>query len=81
MTKQLLYTAFFLSASLFFFSCRKDATVERKTINVSDVNQLYAAVNDSANGGAVIVLAAGTYTLVSTQPNAGRLEHTDSFFS
>jgi hypothetical protein len=74
MTTRLLYTALSLSALLFFFSCRKDATVERKTIVVSDVNQLYAAVNDSTNAGAVIVLAAGTYTLVSTQPNGGRLE-------
>jgi hypothetical protein len=74
MAKQLLYIAFFLSTSFFFFSCRKDAAVERRLINVSDVNQLYAAVNDSANAGAVIVLASGTYTLVSTQPNGGRLE-------
>jgi hypothetical protein len=74
MSRHLLYTTFFLSASVFFFSCRKDATVERKTVNVSDVSELYAAVNDTANAGALIVIAAGTYTLVSTQPNAGRLE-------
>jgi hypothetical protein len=74
MSRQLLNTALFLSASLFFFSCRKEATVGRKTINVSDVDELYEAVNDSANAGAVIVLAAGTYTLISKQPNAGRLE-------
>lgn len=49
-------------------------TVNRKTINVSNANQLYDAVNDTTNAGAVIVLAPGTYSLVSTRPNSGRLE-------
>lgn len=53
---------------------RVTITVNRKTTNVSNVNQLYAAVNDTANAGAAIVLAPGTYTLVSAWPNAGRLE-------
>lgn len=53
---------------------RVTVTVNRKTINVSNVNQLYDAVNDTANAGALIVFASGTYALVSTRPNGGRLE-------
>ncbi|MEO6000320.1 MAG: hypothetical protein ABIN89_26020 [Chitinophagaceae bacterium] len=66
----------FLSVSLLLLSCRKVPLVltQRKTIHVADVNQLYAAVNDSANAGVVIILAPGTYTLASTKLNAGRLE-------
>jgi hypothetical protein len=50
------------------------------TIFVSDVEQLYAAVNDPANEGAAITLAPGTYVLALTdaagvaRPNGGRLE-------
>jgi hypothetical protein len=49
------------------------------TVPVSDVNALYDAVNNSANAGAWIVLAPGTYVLSATsggspRPNAGRLE-------
>ena len=50
------------------------------TINVSDVEGLYAAVNDSANAGATIVLSPGVYVLSAktpagdARPNAGRLE-------
>jgi hypothetical protein len=45
-------------------------------INVSNVNELYDAVNDPANAGKKIVLAAGTYVLDANpgRPNAGRLE-------
>ena len=43
-------------------------------IYVSDISQLYAAVNDHANTGSKIVLAPGTYTLNANHPNAGRLE-------
>ena len=32
-------------------------------INVSNIEDLYTAVNDSANDGATIVLAPGTYAL------------------
>lgn len=89
MKKQNLYAVLLLAAvSLFILSCSKQPsfiapnngtieppiTTQRKTINVSDVNQLYAVVNDTANAGALIVLAPGSYILVSTQPNAGRLE-------
>jgi hypothetical protein len=46
---------------------------------VSDIEALYAAVNNSANAGARIVLAPGTYVLSTTsggtpRPNGGRLE-------
>jgi len=49
-------------------------------IEVSDVEQLYDAVNEPANAGATIVLAPGRYVLtkvkpgVGTRPNNGRLE-------
>lgn len=45
-----------------------------KKIYVSDVVQLYAAVNDPANTGSIVVLAPGTYILNAGYPNAGRLE-------
>ena len=45
-----------------------------KKIYLSDVVQLYAAVNDAANTGSIIVLAPGTYILSAGYPNAGRLE-------
>lgn len=50
------------------------------TIVVSDVEQLYTAVNNPANTGAVIVLSAGVYSLSATdprgvlRPNGGRLD-------
>jgi len=49
-------------------------------IRVADVEQLYAAVNDPENAGAVVLLAPGTYVLSakdpgdSPRPNGGRLE-------
>lgn len=43
-------------------------------INVSNINELYAAVNDPANVNTRIVMTAGTYKLDPTQPNGGRLE-------
>jgi len=47
---------------------------KKKKIDVSDVVQLYAAVNDPDNEGSEIVLAPGTYVLNSNHPNAGRIE-------
>lgn len=50
------------------------------TVSVTNVEQLYAAVNNTANAGADIVLAPGTYVLSATngagapRPNGGRLE-------
>jgi hypothetical protein len=43
-------------------------------MHVSDISQLYAAVNDPANTGSKIVLAPGTYILDPNHPNAGRIE-------
>ena len=49
-------------------------------LQVADVEQLYAAVNDPANEGATIILAPGAYVLSAvdadgvSRPNAGRLE-------
>jgi len=45
-----------------------------KRITVADVNQLYTAVNDAENAGAVIILSPGTYVLNAAHPNAGRIE-------
>lgn len=55
-------------------------TVAASALAVTNVEQLYAAVNDPANTGAAIVLAPGTYVLSATnpggvaRPNGGRLE-------
>ncbi|MEO6005187.1 MAG: hypothetical protein ABIZ04_01940 [Opitutus sp.] len=49
-------------------------------VYISNVEQLYAAVNDPANAGATLELAAGTYMLSPTdgfgqpRPKAGRIE-------
>ena len=49
-------------------------------VHVADVEQLYAAVNDSANAGTTILLAPGTYVLSANdaagvaRPNRGRVE-------
>jgi hypothetical protein len=49
-------------------------------IEVSNVEQLYDAINEPANAGATIVVAPGLYVLtkvkpgVGTRPNDGRLE-------
>jgi hypothetical protein len=50
------------------------ATLVTKKTYVSNVDELYAAINDSENKGATIVLAPGTYLLNASHPNAGRLE-------
>jgi hypothetical protein len=57
-----------------------DNSHHRQTIRISNVEQLYAAVNDPANAGALLKLARGTYMLSVIdpagvpRPNAGRLE-------
>src|SRR5687768_15807883 len=49
-------------------------------VHVADVDELYAAVNDPANAGTLILLAPGTYVLSATdasgvvRPNGGRVE-------
>jgi hypothetical protein len=51
-----------------------------QTIPISNVEELYGAVNDPANAGATLVLSPGTYTLSATdgdgsvRPNGGRIE-------
>jgi len=55
-------------------------TVATASLPVTNVEQLYAAVNDPANAGADIILSPGTYVLSTTdgagaaRPNGGRLE-------
>ena len=50
------------------------------SVLVSDIEQLYAVVNDAGKAGFVVVLAPGTYGLTTktpdgaTRPNGGRLE-------
>ena len=46
----------------------------QSSIFVSNVPDLYNAVNDPANAGAKVVIAPGTYVLIHTFPNDGRLE-------
>ena len=52
----------------------KNVKAQGNLIDVSNVVQLYDAVNNPANAGKVIVLAPGTYTLNTSYPNSGRLE-------
>jgi hypothetical protein len=58
----------------------KFSFVSLAVVNVTNVEELYAAVNNSANAGNQIVLAPGIYTLSvndpngAARPNAGRLE-------
>jgi hypothetical protein len=65
--------------SLTLLATLTDARPVRSLV-VSNVEELYLAVDDSANAGAAVVLAAGTYTLSANKPdgsprtNAGRIE-------
>lgn len=57
----------------------KTLDISAATLNVTNVEQLYAAVNNPANAGAAILLAPGHYVLSTTtggtaRPNGGRLE-------
>ena len=45
-----------------------------KRITVSDLNDLYAAVNDADNENTLIILLPGTYSLSANYPNGGRIE-------
>ena len=72
----------------FFSGCEVDETpvttgessALQKSVLVTDVEQLYEAVNDPANIGNMILLDAGTYVLSvndpsgNPRPNSGRLE-------
>ena len=46
----------------------------KKKVHVSNLDELYAAVNNSENAGTEVILAPGIYVLNSSYPNAGRLE-------
>ena len=46
----------------------------KKKIYVSNLEELYAAVNDPGRAGTEVILAAGTYVLNASYPNGGRLE-------
>src|SRR5262245_21601418 len=46
----------------------------QSSVFVSNVADLYSAVNNPANAGAQVWIAPGTYTLVRNFPNGGRLE-------
>lgn len=58
----------------------KSFNISAATLNVTNAEQLYAAVNDPANAGAVILVSPGNYVLSATNgagtahPNGGRLE-------
>jgi hypothetical protein len=45
-----------------------------KNIYIATVDELYAAVNNADNAGALLVLAPGTYVLNASYPNGGRLD-------
>ena len=62
-----------LTASALFMASSPEVAV-RPTVYIATTSELYAAVNDSANSGAVVVLAPGSYVLDPSQPNGGRLE-------
>jgi hypothetical protein len=68
--------------SVVFSSCNKVDWIDifkikdkgSKQVYVSDVNQLYAAINNTANAGFTIIVAPGTYLLDGNHPNGGRLD-------
>ena len=80
----------FLIISFLFSSCKKEILKKEmqqeifsaansdnsktKKVYVSNVDQLYNAVNNPGNAGSEIVLAPGTYILNPGYPNAGRIE-------
>jgi hypothetical protein len=63
----MLIAPFFAAAALAAMAPSSVSSV----IEVSDVEQLYDAVNEPANAGAVIVLAPGEYVLTKVKPGAG----------
>jgi hypothetical protein len=63
-----------VSTLLLAFSTPAAAASARATVYVASTTQLYAAVNDTANAGALVVVAPGHYALDPSQPNGGRLE-------
>ena len=71
---------------LFFVSCKKENPGQHefpgkegyektfKKVRVSNLTELYVAINDPSNTNSQIELSPGTYTLSPDYPNAGRLE-------
>ena len=75
---------------LFFSACQKEInhtspqeevaavannnSSNSKKIYVSNIDQLYNAINNVDNAGSTVVLAPGTYLLSVAYPNGGRLE-------
>src|SRR6186997_3098954 len=55
-------------------AANSNAPENSRRISVSNLDELYAAVNDPGNAGTEVVLAAGTYVLNASYPNGGRLE-------
>ena len=49
-------------------------TESNKKVYVSNLDELYAAVNDPGNAGKEVIIAPGTYVLNAGYPNGGRLE-------
>jgi|SRR5215203_2274074 len=80
----------FLIITFLFSACKKEVKKEEMQVeifsaanginsksgkvDVSNVEQLYTAVNDPENAGHEIVLAPGTYILNPGYPNSGRIE-------
>ena len=79
-----IFTAAVLTGSLFFTGMDASAVGELESqvddVHVSDVEELYNAVNDPQNAGARVILSPGTYALSrfdgssQLRPNGGRLE-------
>src|SRR5262249_22109115 len=65
---------------LWLFVLALSRCVLAQVVPVSNVEELYTAVNNPANAGATLVLAPGTYWLSATdpnnvpRPNGGRIE-------
>ena len=53
---------------------KKANSENNKKVYVSNLDELYAAVNDPGNTGKEVVLAPGSYVLSASYPNGGRLE-------
>src|SRR5262245_53837385 len=60
----------FLRAMGILFLLLLDTVQAESVIDVSNIEELYAAVNEPTHAGAIVVLASGTYTLTTT---GGRL--------
>jgi hypothetical protein len=76
MTQQFHFREQCLGALAFAAAITTSAVVSAgPLVNVSDVEQLYAAVNDPLNNGAAVVLAPGIYLLSAKDPVGGDRPH------